>query len=287
MGDFFTSATTGTRNLLNGTTRAIVRPNSRVNPMVVDPERPGWIFDIPTGENEDMESDTTDHYTESNTFINDHIVNKPIKITLTGMIGELVYRKPQDGFLGGLRQITGRLAGLSALGGNYTPGFVQTVQAILGKAQASANLANQALQASSGVAGIVSSFYGPKITKQKEAYNTLYGLWKNKTIFTVTTPWADHPTMVITAIGFKQDQDSNDYSNITISFKEFRFADTKLIILHGSDVANDVTGAQATPGTAQGPAGTNTTTLFDGVQSLSGGKSKSIIGAISGGLGVE
>ena len=274
-------------NLLNGSTRAVVRPNSRLNPLVVDPDRPGFVFDIPTGENADLESDTTDHYTESNTYVNDHIVNKPVKIMLSGLIGELVFRTPKDGFLGGLRQISGRLAGLSALGGNYTPGFVQTVQGLLGKAQAAANLANQALQATSSVSGVVSSFYGPKITKQREAYNILSGLWKNKTIFTVTTPWADHPSMVITSIGFKQDQDSSEYSTLTISFKELRIADTKLIILQGSDISNDVTGAQSAAGTAQGPAGTNTTSLFDAAQSLKGGKSKSIIGAISGGLGVE
>ena len=280
-----TNFTSDISTLLNGSTRAIVRPNSRINPMVIDPERPGWVFDIPTGENVDLESDTTDHYTEDNSFVNDHIINKPIKITLTGLIGELVFRAPKDGFLGGLRKVSGRLGQLAALGGNYTPGFVQTVQGILGKSQAIANIANQALQQTQNVPGAVSSFYSSKIGLQKTAYNTLYGLWRNKTIFTITTPWSDHPTMVISTIGFKQDQDSNDYSTITISFKEFRFAATKLVILQGSDVAGDITGAQDVSATSQGPAGTNTTTLFDGVQSLSGGKSKSIIGAVSGGFG--
>lgn len=282
------SFTSNISSLLNGSTRAIVRPNSRINPMVIDPERPGWVFDIPTGENVDIESDTTDHYTEDNSFVNDHIVNKPIKISLVGLIGELVFKAPRAGLIGGLRQISGRLNQLSPLGGNYTPGFVQTIDSVLSKAQAAANIANQSLQQVQNVPGAVSTFYGSKTTLQRAAYNTLYGLWRNKTIFTVTTPWADHPTMVISSIGFKQDQDSNDYSTITISFKEFRFASTKLIILQGTDVANDITGVQNSDTTIQGNAGTDDrTSLKQGVDSLQSGKSKSIIGAISGGFGLQ
>lgn len=267
MANLLTTATSGIKsvqNVLNGSVQAVVRPNKTNDPSTVDPTATGFIFDIPTGEKEELESDTTDHYTESGSFLNDHIVNKPIRITLNGLVGELVYRLPA-GWLGTLRQVSGRLAGLAALEGNYTPGFVQKVQGILGNAQAAANLLNQYLQTAQSIAGIASSFYGPhKITSQKNAYNVLYGLWIKKTIFTISTPWADHPAMVIENMGFTQDQDSNDYSTIIIKFKEFRFAATKFTKFNGSDVSTDVTSVQNSAAAPQGPAGTsNTTTLYD------------------------
>lgn len=243
------------KTLLNGAAVTVLQPKGAQG-------LAGWVFDIPTGETVDLESDITDHYTEDNSFVNDHIVNKPIRIMMSGLIGELVYRVP-SGWLGSLRQISGRLAQLSALGGNYTPGFVQTAQGILGKAQAAANLINQYLNQAQNAARAIASLFGPQMTAQQKAFNQLSALWKAKTIFTVTTPWAYHPSMAIASMGFRQDQDSNDYSTITITLKEWRSASTKLTTYKGGDLTNP-TGIQKTDSTAQGPAGTsNTTTLYD------------------------
>jgi hypothetical protein len=282
LSDVLSIASQGSSNLqelLNGSTQAILRPNSRLNPLVIDPERPGFVFDIPIGESIDEESDITDHYTENNSYLNDHIVNKPLKITLGGYIGELVYKIPKGGFVGGLRQVSARLGSLSALGGNYTPGFVHTVEKLLAKAQAMANLENQIAQQIQSAAGAISSFYGLKITSQRQAYNTLFGLWNNKTIFTVTTPWADISPVAITAMRFSQDQDSSEYSTISVTLKLIRMASTGLIILNANDVDKDVTGVQAAPGTAQGNAGTNNETAL---YQFSGGVKNVLAGFLGG-----
>lgn len=247
------------KTILNGASTMVLQPKGTQG-------LAGWVFDIPTGETVDFESDITDHYTEDNSFVNDHIVNKPIRISMSGLIGELVYRVP-GGVQGVLRQISGRLAQLSALGGNYTPGFVQASQNILAKAQAAANLINQYLDQAQNVAKVISSPFGPPMTAQQKAYSQLSALWKAKTIFTVTTPWAYHQAMAISSMGFRQDADSNDYSTITITLKEWRAAETKLTTYKGGDLSN-LTGIQKTGSTPQGPAGTsNTTTLFDLSQS--------------------
>ena len=51
----------------------------------------GFKFHIPQTEQVRMESDITDHYTDINTPVQDHIALKPVTITLTGLVGEYFY----------------------------------------------------------------------------------------------------------------------------------------------------------------------------------------------------
>ena len=51
----------------------------------------GFKFNIPQREQLKFRSDVTDHYTDNNTPVQDHIAQKPIEITLTGLHGEYFY----------------------------------------------------------------------------------------------------------------------------------------------------------------------------------------------------
>jgi hypothetical protein len=238
---------------------------------------------------QDFESDTTDHYTENGSFMNDHIVNKPKKITLNGFVGELVYNKPAPGSLNGrLSQLAGRLGQLAGIGGNYTPGFTQAVQGIVGQAQAAAKQVEQVVGQVQGVLGAISSFYNNnKITKQRAAYDRLLGLWQSKTIFTITTPWDELSPMVISGMSFRQDADSNDYTTIKIDFKEFRFAGTSFVKLKGADVTVGATTAvQSAASESQGTAGSNKTFLKTAADSVSNGQSKNVVGGLTKAFGL-
>lgn len=250
---------------LRGSAKLVLVPNFTGQPTVANEAAGGWVFDIPTGESEDFESDVTDHFTESGSFINDQIVNKPIRVSLSGLIGELVWKKP-SGALGALNQIAGRLSQVAAYAGNYSPGFVSKIQGIVGKAQTVAALADNYITQAQNAVKSVSSLAGNQASAQKKAYDNISFLWKQKTIFTVTTPWAKHTAMVITAMGFRQDQDSDDYSTVTITLKEFRFAQTKLSIFKGGDT--NVNAIQTSEPVSQGTAGSNQTFL----KSAAGGK---------------
>jgi len=268
-------AAAGVQTFLNGNSKAILVPNFTDNPTVANEAAGGWVFDIPTGESADFESDVTDHYTESGSFINDQIVNKPIRVTLTGLVGELVYRRP-SGARGVVRQIAGRLSQVAAYGGNWTPSFVSKIQGIVGKAQTAAALADNYIRQAQNAAGAVTSALGQSASLQKKAYDQIAYLWRQKTIFTVTTPWARHSAMVITALGFRQDESSNDFSTISITLKEFRFAQTKLSIFKGGDT--DITAIQSSDGQSQGTAGTSNKTFLKSV-----GDGKPDFGALPGG----
>jgi hypothetical protein len=98
------SAKTGVNNaqgFLDGSNSAVLRPKSAEG-------IGGFVFDIPDNESVQLQSDITDHYTESNSFLNDHIVRKPIILTLSGFVGELVYRSPA-GVEGAVQEVNNRL----------------------------------------------------------------------------------------------------------------------------------------------------------------------------------
>jgi hypothetical protein len=78
---------------------------------------------------------------------------------------------------------------------------------------------------------------------------------------------------------FSQDQDSSEYSTISVTLKLIRMASTGLIILNANDVDKDVTGVQAAPGTAQGNAGTNNETAL---YQFSGGVKNVLAGFLGG-----
>lgn len=240
------------QSLINGSASAILRPKGAKGIA-------GFVFDYSTGDAVDLESDTTDHYTENGSFVNDHIVNKPIKITLNGLIGELVYRKPQ-GLLGALATLGGGLATVAAYGGNYTPQFFQKIQGIVGKTQAAVNSVNRYLNQAQSALKAINSLFGAQQTAQEIAFNSLWSLWKAKMIFGVDTPWAYFPSMTISNIGFRQDGDSISYSSIVVTMKEFRGASTKLTTFAGD--SPDINGIQTSEPVAQGNAGSNDTSLL-------------------------
>lgn len=51
----------------------------------------GFKFNIPEREQIKLQSEITDHYTDENNPVQDHIARKPITITLTGIHGEYFY----------------------------------------------------------------------------------------------------------------------------------------------------------------------------------------------------
>lgn len=212
----------------------------------------GFIFDIPDTENLQLQSDITDHFTESNSFINDHIVRKPIILTLAGFIGELVFRTP-EGILGTVQEIDNRLETVEAYAGDLTPGAVQTVQRVIQQAQSAISAINQTI---AKVQNLVELFDGEEAgdTLQQKAYQQLFALWKSSELVTVQTPWAYFDSMSIKSITFVQNEESKEISDISVTLKEMRFAETKTVNFDQNQfpIAEEV---QAAPEEEQGQAG--------------------------------
>jgi hypothetical protein len=182
----------------------------------------GWMFDVRRTEQIDIEADITDHYMEDNSFINDHIVRRPVTIQLSGYIGELVATKPA-GIDAALSFLSNTLSSISAYLGDYSSQTMQTMQSIISQSQSYINTATAAVNKTKNLVKQLSNF-GINLTKQQQAYQDLLSFYLSNDLLTVQTPWAIHENMKIQKIGFVQGDESTDYSDISITLKEMRFS---------------------------------------------------------------
>lgn len=185
----------------------------------------GFVFDIVDNESLSVEYDITDHFTESNYYINDHVVKKPIVITLSGFIGELVFRSP-SGVEGALQEISSRLETVEAYLGDYTPGAVQEIQRVTQQAESAVSAINQTLDKVQNLVGFFEG-EGPEENFQQKAYKNLLALANRK--LEVQTPWDFFDNMFIQAISLTQGGESNQITDISVTLKQLRISDTKIV----------------------------------------------------------
>lgn len=185
----------------------------------------GWVFDIPTGESLTSKASISKHYMENNSVINDHAINEPDEITLTGLVGELVFRKPQ-GVEGALNTLTSRLGAVNAYLGPFTQGATQKAAMISSQA---AYVANQAKAIAKRAENVVDFFKGEDatLTLQQKAYFELMALQKTHQRTWVLTPWNIHYNMLISMVSVRQDETTNDYSDFSVTLQEARFTDVE------------------------------------------------------------
>ena len=255
------------QNLNRGISNARSFVNDRANALVAPKTAEGiggFLFDVPREDQVNLNIDVTDHFTENNSFINDHIVNQPITITLSGFQGELVFERP-SGIAGAAQQIQNRLETVEAYLGERTPGAIQQAQDIVGQAQSAISTINQTLDRAQNVIGLLDGQEGPEETRQQRAYNQLNAFRLARTPVTVQTPWAYFNSMIITSLTFIQTEESQDYSDISVSLKEFRVAETQTVAFD-EDLFPPRTQVQDAPaedqGLVRGEEGPDASVLF-------------------------
>lgn len=192
----------------------------------------GWVFDVPRGETITLTSESTDHYTEDGSFLSDHIVLKPIQITLSGFVGNLVYRVPQKGSVEyAADQAASKLLAVNSFLGPLTQGATQKAAAIVSQASYLANQVNALKKKGSNVV----DFFKNGLNGNKEpdpqtvAYHDLKALWKSKQIVSLQTYWEFFPTMSIVNITAQHDDLTDDYTDISVTLKELRLVNVETV----------------------------------------------------------
>lgn len=189
-----------------------------------------FLFHIDGEQVLNLESDITDHYTENNEAVNDHIALRPETFTTTGFIGELNNVPPEG--TGTVTEAVQKLVGISGYVPELTIGALQAY-----------NVAQQAYQAANSVKKSFVSRWGdsPEQNEQQKAFNLFYGYWRDKTLFTVQTPWAKFDNMAIQSVVSTQDEDTQEITSFEVTFKKFRFVNevTKVKIEQKSGRLNE------------------------------------------------
>ena len=193
----------------------------------------GFVFDYEGETSVTYNADITDHYTEENVFINDHIAIKPARIVLKGFISELKYKKPA-GILGALEFLGDKMTALPAYLGGYTPQVTQNMFDAISKAQSVVTQIDGAIKKAQNIIGM---FPNSSVadTAQKKAFDQLYSMFSGKQVFSLKTPYKIYPSVAIETLTFVQNEDDKYTSDISVTVKEVRFAE---VVFSKTDSAN-------------------------------------------------
>ena len=187
----------------------------------------GFVFDYEAETAVHLQADITDHYTEQNTPIQDHIALRPSKLTLRGFTGELALSKPSpSGILGALDLLQNKLTTVPAYLGKYTPGMVSKIQGALTATTKAVNTFDQALARVKNVVGMFGNS-SPGKTKQSKAYQKLQSLFASRQVMVVETPYGMFGNMVIESLSFIQPESTKFASDISVTLKSVRFVNVQ------------------------------------------------------------
>jgi hypothetical protein len=181
-----------------------------------------------------LESDITDHYTEDNSAINDHIALRPEQVTVRGFIGELNDVVPEE--LQVLKTASEKLVAIgsfvpqlseSALNAYNNAWYLYNVGKSAFNAAVSAySTLDKGSQVSQPVVSANGISNGKTQNQQQLYFQQFYGYWHDRVLFTVQTPWAVFENMAIKNLRVLQDADTAVISDFEITFKMIRYAKT-------------------------------------------------------------
>jgi hypothetical protein len=178
-----------------------------------------YLFDIPLTDALHLKAQITDHFTETNYFIQDHIGIEPVRITLTGLASELVFSKNRlEKYI---QQVLSTLGPLGVL----TPEQSASAQQYLAGVEQLGSAVGSAIDSINSTLGTLG--FGNYRNKQQRAYDQFQSWFYNRAVLSVETPWDTFDSMVIEELSFEQDESSTETTTVSVTFKEIRTASTE------------------------------------------------------------
>lgn len=189
----------------------------------------GFKFHIPKTEQVKLQADITDHYTDLNNPVQDHIALKPVEITLTGLVGDYFYSVNQ--FENMLANVVPAISLVKQFMPKLTPAtmFVKTkfnksdtkikvdkngiIQADTNKNITTYNSMN--------LFSLFQELYKLK-SAQTRAFFFFEALCKARAIFSVETTWKRYDNMTLLSVIPLRDENA-DITDFTVTFKQLNF----------------------------------------------------------------
>lgn len=189
----------------------------------------GFVFDIEGESIAQLSAEITDHYTEDNKAVQDHIARKPKTITLKGYQGEVTYTPEGNSISSVLSNVAQKLTEVAAFLPQISTATAQLQTAYESGAGLS-GLANLSLSSASDIYGLVQNAIGAIASdtpRQQQAYIYFKSLWETGTLMGIQTPWEFMPNMVIESLTAIQTEGSRFISDFSVKYKQMRFAQTQ------------------------------------------------------------
>jgi hypothetical protein len=211
-------------DLLNGLTNKFV-----VSP-ILNLGIAGFVFDIPKETRIDLKSESTDHFAEDNSAIQDHIALRPIIITTGGFIGELKYE--QEDPKTPIQELSEKLITINS----YIPvltGAARSLKSAIQTANAE-KLSLETLGAATNSAVDIFGAYqalNPPDTEQAKAFNFFRAIRDARQLVAIDTPYGFFNNLVVDTITAIQPQESESITDFNITLKQFRTVQTQFVEL--------------------------------------------------------
>lgn len=245
--------------------------NPSTNTGQISNQGPSFVFNYEGEQSVTLESDITDHFTETNSPIQDQIALRPPLLETHGFIGELNNVPPKA--LAALQQVANTLTVIDA----YVPQISATATlaylAAFAAYQTAINTYNAAVSAWSSVTGngngenVITGLGANSIvianaqTKQAQAFQQWWGWWNNRILFTVQTPWAVFQNVAIQRVKPVQDETTKTVTDFNVVFKLMNFASTN-VAFTPTAIATGRLSAQSAPQTNLGVGALSSSSSF-------------------------
>lgn len=180
----------------------------------------GFRFDISDDEEITLENAITDHYTEDNVPVQDNIVNRPVKVTLRGLVGEYVYTPPKseslwDKAVKKAQNLTEKLITVAS----YLPPVSDFTQQAFNYVKKDNKTVSDTLEIATDAFKLYRNINIPT-DRQSRAFLFFEALWRSRQTFTIQTPYRFYTNMAILSLKTVQSGETRDNTDFEITFKQ-------------------------------------------------------------------
>ena len=182
-------------------------------------------FGISGGNTVTASSEITNNYVENNSQIQDHWGITPITYTLTGYIGELIY-KPANTWTSFIENKIGNFLApitmISPVVSSYVQAAMNTVHQIEANYQKFSKYAENVLKNIDAIKGKNTV----EISNAQRIYENLIALRNRRILVDVYTPFGEFKNMAMTNIQMKEEENSKYKCSISVTLQEYRDVET-------------------------------------------------------------
>lgn len=188
----------------------------------------GFKFHIPKTEQVKLQADITDHYTDLNNPVQDHIALKPVELTLTGLVGEYFYSVNE------IEDILANVVPTLSLVKQFMPKLTDATMYVKtlfnkktttsykvdknGKILEKENIKDYSAM---DLFSLFQEIYKLK-SAQTRAFFFFEALCNARAIFSVETTWKRYDNMTLLSVTPLRDENA-DITDFTVTFKQMNF----------------------------------------------------------------
>lgn len=185
----------------------------------------GFNLDVRLESNINFTMVAPENYVEDGSVINDHIINDPITISISGEVADIHIKPVFDDFV--LETLREKIQ-FKVINTVFTKQQQQRIQKVVDKISSAVKLVEKGLD-------IYDRFNNRnKIkssvrTAQDDFFDYIESIYLNKKLITIEMPFRNYENMLITSLSISRNNETNQKLKYSLTAKEIRFAEIAFV----------------------------------------------------------